>query len=435
MSKTQIVLLVAIILFSLFLRFHNYATYPQRGATSDEYSYSFLGVSLLTKGQPISWSAFSPYAHRYDLTINNIYFPMVYPYFDHPPLFATLVGAWSIATGGNTFETIDLKTIRIVPIVLSTISLILLFLIGFRLYGYKIAMWALLIYSTATIFVINSRVVMSENMLTTVFLAALYLFIVAKNRMGQKTALVIGVLSGAAVVTKTMGIALMPAMAYLFLQEGIKRRTLMHLILGFIIVIAGYLFYAAYFDWNLFWQVQAVQAGRHVGPQAALLLTSAPVIVNKVFYDGWYFFGIFTIFFSLLNFQKHKLILPIAMVYFLFLLSSITREGHSGWYMIPLFPFMALTSASYLSDMLKTKSWGIVVFLLCLGLSSILHFYEEPFGLTPFRFRTLLALLFVPALISLLLKKDTFYKFLGNFWFYLFIFGNAILTFVYVHPA
>ncbi len=79
MTKLRILLVVLILLVGLILRLHNYSVYPQRGATSDEYSYSFLGVSLLTKGVPVSWSAVSAYKHRSDLTIKNINFPSAGP--------------------------------------------------------------------------------------------------------------------------------------------------------------------------------------------------------------------------------------------------------------------------------------------------------------------------------------------------------------------
>ena len=92
MTKLQILLMICVLFAGLLLRLNNYSVYPQRGATSDEYSYSFLGVSLLTKHVPISWSAVSAYKNRSDLTIKNLYFPIVSPYFDHPPLNGLLVG-------------------------------------------------------------------------------------------------------------------------------------------------------------------------------------------------------------------------------------------------------------------------------------------------------------------------------------------------------
>src|SRR3989338_10877768 len=108
----KVFIVFSILLLGFFIRVHNYSIYPQRGATSDEYTYSFLGVSLLKEGIPISWSNFSVYKNKYDMTIRDLYFPIVYPYFDHPPLNGLLVGGLSILLGQDTFVDIDLATIR-----------------------------------------------------------------------------------------------------------------------------------------------------------------------------------------------------------------------------------------------------------------------------------------------------------------------------------
>src|SRR3989304_7973425 len=165
MNTKQILFVVLILLGSLVLRLHNYTVYPQRGATSDEYSYSFQGVSLLTQGIPISWSAFTAYRNRFDLTIDTIYFPMVSPYFDHTPLNGIVTGGWAILFGENSFEKITLGTIRLVPIILSMISSVLVFLLAQRLYGYDTGIWALVIYASVTTFVMNGRVVLAENLI------------------------------------------------------------------------------------------------------------------------------------------------------------------------------------------------------------------------------------------------------------------------------
>ena len=74
--KWRYIFIACIVLLGFFLKLHNYTVYPQRGATSDEYTYSFLGLSLLTKHIPISWSYFSAYKHREDLTIKVFIFPL-----------------------------------------------------------------------------------------------------------------------------------------------------------------------------------------------------------------------------------------------------------------------------------------------------------------------------------------------------------------------
>lgn len=436
MTKFRIVLVAFILFVGLILRLHNYTIYPQRGASSDEYTYTFLGLSLLTKHIPISWSYFSPYKHKYNLTINKLYFPIVYPYFDHPPLTGFLTGGLSILLGQDTFEEIDLKTIRLVPIFLSMISSVFVFLLGLRLYGYKTAVWALLIYATTTIFVMNGRVVFAENLLTPLFLGALYLFVLWHNKLTDKKSLILGVLAGLSFWTKEVGVIVFITLMFLLITQRAKIKYTLVVMLIFFSFLLAYLGYGAYYDWEVFTGAITVQATRIVGPQTLQLLTSTPIIVNKVYYDGWYFLGMFAFFFSFFAYQKQKMLLVPAAAYFMLLIFSLTREGEMGWYMIPMFPFMALFTAHFLVEGLKKKtSWGIFVLLIFVGLAQIKLLYEDIFGLSTLHFRILLILLFAPSLIALLFKKERAFRIIGNMWFYLFILGNIFLTYNYIHPA
>ena len=143
MKNTLIV--ISLLLLAAALRLHNYAVYPQRGATSDEYAFAFQGISLLTKGVPIAWSAIPLYKNLIHLTINGLYFPIVQPYLDHPPLFGLLVGAWAIFFRETAFEAVQLATIRIIPVILSFISAIFLYLLAKNVYGEWVARWSLAI--------------------------------------------------------------------------------------------------------------------------------------------------------------------------------------------------------------------------------------------------------------------------------------------------
>lgn len=436
MTKIKIAIVFFVLLLGLFLRLHNYSIYPQRGASSDEYTYSFLGVSLLTKHYPQSWSAFQAYKNRYDLTIDNLYFPMVYPYFDHPPLSGLLVGGWSILWGQDTFAKVDLKTIRLVPIFLSVISGLFLFLLGFKVYDYKTALWALLIFMTATVFAMNQRVVFAENLLTPIFLGALYMFYVRRKNITPKIAVVLGVLCGLAFWTKELGIAIFFSIVYLFISENVRKKQLLLLSAIFTVFFLGYIAYGTFYDKEVFWQIIGMQAStRDLGPQVLQLITSQPIIVNKSYADGWYLLGFLSFFACFFTFKEYKMLLAGAVPYFMLLVFSIAREGEMGWYMLPLFPFLALATARLLVESFKKKGWFIFVVLLFVSLSHIHNIYEANFGLTPSQFRVFLILIFAPFVPLLLIKNDRWCMRLGHLWFYLLILGNIYLTYTYIHPA
>ena len=435
MNKKKIFFVIAVLILGIILRLHNYSIYPQRGATSDEYSYSFQGVSLLTKGVPISWSAIPAYKNLRHLTIDHIYFPIVYPYFDHTPLNGIVTGAWAIAFGENTFEKIQLKTIRIVPIISSTLSSVLVFLIGFKLYNYKIALWALLIYSTTTIFVIQGRVVLAENLVTPFFLGSLYAFIHFYRKMNIKKTLVLGTLTGGAFWSKELGIAAFLTLLYFFISERIKNKYTYIFLLTFLFLVALYCAYGIYFDADVFWKILASQSSRLIGPDTLLYITSTPIIVNKFYYDGWYFLGFIAFFLLLPSYKENKFLVVPFVVYLLLLLSALTQKGEMGWYIIPLFPFMSLCIAKFLVEQVEKIGFGIFLLLLFVGMYVIKYGFEANFGLVYFQFRIMLAILFLPIILTIIFRKHHAYTFLSNFWFYTFIVANIFLTYNYIHPA
>lgn len=435
MNKIKLITLFLVLFLGVILKLHNYSIYPQRGATSDEYSYSFQGVSLLTKGVPVSWSAFTQYKNLRHLTIDKLYFPIVYPYFDHTPLNGIITGAWAIAFGENTFEKIQLKTIRIVPIILSTISSLLVFLIGVKLFNYKTAIWALLIYSTSTIFAIHGRVVLAENLITPLLLGSVYTFINFYKKINIQKTFLLGTLAGLTFWTKELGVVTFFTLLYLFLSEKIKIKYTLLLTATFLFFIGLYIAYGTYFDAEVFWQILSQQSGRFIGPDTFLYIVSTPIIVNKFYNDGWYFFGFFAFFASYISYRKNKFMLVPATIYFLLLLSALTERGEMGWYIIPLFPFMSLFIAKFLADTVQKVGFGILPLLIFVGLYFLKYGYEANFGLTPFQFRLSLLIFFLPVMLTVIFKKEKAYKFLSHFWFYTFIAGNILLTYNYAHPA
>src|SRR3712207_8567847 len=61
------------------------------------------------------------------------------PYFDHPPLYGLLVGSFSMLFGQVDFEDIELWTVRLMPIILTTLASVFVYLIAHRLFGWNIA--------------------------------------------------------------------------------------------------------------------------------------------------------------------------------------------------------------------------------------------------------------------------------------------------------
>ncbi len=434
MKNTLIV--ISLLILAATLRLHNYEKYPQRGATSDEYAFAFSGVSLLTRGVPIGWSAIPLYKDTRYLTIDGLYFPLVKPYLDHPPLFGLLVGAWAVVAGETTFEYVRLTTIRVVPVVLSFLSAVFVYLLARRFYDEQIARWSLAIYATATIIVVNGRVVVAESLLTPIWLAALWLTIRLRKRATRWDLFLLAMLCAAAILTKALG-------AVVWLSVGAilfyKRAPLKDIAWVTIFTLGGALawyMYAKAYDETLFWAIQSYQGmSRVLGPKTIWMILGAPSIVNKIYYDGWYFWGLFALGLASLDIRKNLTIVVSALVYLLLLILSVNETDIHGWYLVPLFPFLTIAGGKLLVESIEKAQWTLSIWAMVVGANLIGALYAIPFGLTPSVYRWLVGMVLAPVVAALLVRSAMWRKRLGFGMAALFIIGTAIATLQYVHPA
>jgi 4-amino-4-deoxy-L-arabinose transferase-like glycosyltransferase len=432
MSKTKIVILALVLLGSIFLRLHRYILFPQRGATSDEYTYSFLGLSLLTRGVPESWSFFPGYKNMMPLTIDGIFFPMVKPYFDHPPLYGLLAGGWELIFGHNTYAKINLASLRLLPLTLVMLTSLMVFLLINKLYDFKTAIRSLVIFSTVTIFVMNSRVSVAENLFTLILMISLVCLSYWK-RLDRKRIIILGLLSGAAFLTKVLGITVYVTILTILILRQERFKNLFIFSLIFLVLAALFPLYGAYYNWQLFLLIQDQQSVRPIGPETLPYLFSMPIIVNKIVYDGWYIFGFISIITLATSAKKHLMVIIPFFVYLVLCILSLTKQGQSGWYLIPFFPFIAIAIAVSVKETLENNSWYYFFLLLIVGLGEIQMLYEPKFGLSQPIFRLLaITLLAPPLLVKLCSPKLS--NWINSLWFYLLIIGEIATTYRYIHP-
>lgn len=428
MKNTFIV--ISLLLFAVALRVQNYAVYPQRGATSDEYAFAFQGISLLTGGVPIAWSAIPLYKDRTNLTIDGLYFPIVKPYLDHPPLFGLVVGGWAVLAGERTFASVRLATIRLVPVALSLISSIFLYLLAKQVYGDKIARWSLAIFSAATLFVVNSRVVVAESLVTPLWLVALLMTTRVSKKSSTKTLLVIGFLCAASILAKILGVVVwLSVVAILWYRKETFKQLMIVSGAAAIGFLALYLYGRVYGE-TLFWAVQSYQGtARVLGPNTIWMMLGSPSIVNKIYYDGWYFWGLFALGLAAFDVRKNILVVIPAFLYLLLLIVSVNQTDIHGWYFLPLFPFLAVASGRALVDAVENCRYTIFLWAMLIGAQLIDALYAVPFGLTPTVYRWLIGIILSLAILSLRSKR------VGYGMAVVCLIGTAIATLQYIHPA
>lgn len=436
MKRWQRLTVFLILLLGFSLKLHNYTLYPQRGATSDEYTYSFLGLSLLTEGVPISWSHFGAYKNREEVIIDTINFPLVRPYFDHPPLAGLFVGGWALLRKEDTFTKVTLATIRLVPIVFSSISAIFVYRIAMDLFGRTTGLLSLVIYSIAPLFVVSHRVVVSENILTAFFLAMVFFYNRLKKKMNTKTFLLLGSLAGFGFLTKELGIVIFLSLIVFFWIDRLGIKNMIRITTIFLFFVLCYLAYGYAYDGQLFWNIFSLQSARDVGPQTLWYILSTPIVINKIYHDGWYYLGVISIVLLLWE-RRHRytLITVPFFTYLVILVASLTKEGQSGWYLIPLFPFLAIAAGYSIVSSIQRRSLFFLYVVLFIGLFLVEQLFIPAFGLVPFQLRFLTAILLVPTGALLKASRNRLAQKFLWVWTIMLLLGTVVTTINYKHPA
>lgn len=433
----RIFLILLVFLLGFFLRFHNYAVYPQRGATHDEFAFAFLGVSLWQKGLPSSWSNIPIYENKYYLKANDTYYSIVTPYFDHPPLFGLLSGGVALLNGEKEFAQVKLSTIRLLPVALGSLSVVLLFLLSSSLYDFKTAFLSSLIYATVPTYVVSSRMVLAENLLIFEILLSLVIFEKFIKDKRKDLVYLLGVLAGLAFLTKVSGIFVFLSLLCLLFHFFRSKKKIIPFILLTVLVGSIYFLYGTALDSKLFWQILTFQGAREVGPFSFYNLFITPAIVNKIFIDGWVYFGWFALMVAIYRWQQNlKLIIP-ALLYLLIFVLTVNQKDLHGWYDYPFYPFLAIASGKLISEMLERPSFFNIIFLLTAGFSTLNLTYFEVFGLTPTLFRILVLFFFLPFFL-VLVEKDKFNLIIKRFFlaYLILLFCLTVVSvIIYVHPA
>src|SRR3972149_4551617 len=161
--KFSILLLIAIICLGFILRVQNYTQFPRHGATFDEFAWTWLGINLIQKQRPISWSSQPQYKEKKHLIYQGAAFWIVAPYLEHPPFFGLVAGGSALINGTKDMYDVTLSKIRPLGIFLGIFSIVMIFVFTNEIYGKKVAIFTSLLYSTVPTVVIGSRIVQNEN--------------------------------------------------------------------------------------------------------------------------------------------------------------------------------------------------------------------------------------------------------------------------------
>ena len=420
-TNHQKILLITVLLLAIIVRFWKIEFLPFQ-SDWDEYAYLFAGQTLIETGVPTSISTFT---HDYnpdtnqlptakipeiiDLNIKGSYI-LVEPWFDHPPLLPLITGAWVKLFGYSFPGHIPSLIYRLPILVMSSITLYLIFLISKHFFGQWGGLFSLVLFGFSPSLIIIQRMIVSENLFIPFMLLALYLTLKKKSLY---LIILFTVLAG---LSKITGLVTIPIVGFYLLLKKEYKKTFAYSITSLVIFISIYSLYGYLIDWPQFVQMLKTQSFRLLGWTNPAFLLSHPGFHQKIIMDMSYYLILILGLASL--FIKDDIVnrfLSFSIFGSLILVWLISAEGDMlGWYKLPLFVFLSIATGR----LVKLKAYFPLIILLIITLLNnygLIRFANHPFPeFWPFRFAVALpfALVFT---ISLFPKiKSTVSKSLAS---------------------
>lgn len=340
------------------LRFHDYDLAPGVRENDDEYFATWNGWQLLRRGTTVGWTGWAPSYTTPIKTQDAGYwgtpsYEMVTPYFEHPPLSHLLFGAAAHLGGAKHFLHAKLIHTRIVPIVLSLISLALLFVLAKDVFKTDhLSVWlALLLYAFIPVFVIQHRTLKEEALLTPLILGATLCVrrLAGEGKGKLRWALATGTLCGIAAWTKIPGVAFVIGFAALAWRW--RRPSLaVAMPLMAVAVASTMMLYAWAHGWSTFWDAIHLQSQIRGAHWNVLLVffDSAKIIHNKVGI-GWVLFLWMGALVHAVTAPRQATDLLLPSLVYIIALAIPAGSWYFGWYLLPVAPFLCLASAKGIS--------------------------------------------------------------------------------------
>lgn len=337
-TRNKAILAFCIVAFGLWLRGWKFNSIPERGATIDEYAWTWSGLSLITNGEPHAWSYLDGYKSVEHVVWKGRDFPMVKPWMDHPPLFGLWMGAWVRAHGTTDIYKVNFTIMRQMSIGLAALTLIFLTLLIAQSHGVPTAIIALCFYATWPPSVQHNRLVISENffmLFTFVGMFSLERIIAGSKRRGWVVALAVS----------SMCLPLIKLVASIFclvlMVRALEARRWRIAIMIGATTAAGFAIYFAYgftYGGETFWRVMTAQKDRFIGFMAWWSLMFGHETVHRSIQWLPLSAGVLLAFW--LPTRSRSFSWAAAVPLYIMAMTFFAKDNEIyGWYYMPLYPF------------------------------------------------------------------------------------------------
>ncbi|MFA6361405.1 MAG: glycosyltransferase family 39 protein [Candidatus Shapirobacteria bacterium] len=378
----KIIIFLSIIFLSFIVRKKNYFDIPIPGQSVDEYSYSWVGLSLIETGTPVGISGLPGYKNQYDKYININRFmqflpsdPLTinYPWVDHPPLLGLITGGYAYLQGARVFEDTVAVIIRKPIILISTISVSLLMIFCWLNFGFLTGILSGFIYGTTPLIVLSSRMIQAENAIIPCFLIAMISMSLFIKRKQDIWLILAAIISGIATLFKLTGFVcyLFVFFALLIHYQKINKDFLKDF--GFFLVISlpiTFLFviYGAVYDLEVFKNILFSNTNRFYGIGSNLLLElirNQRLTQHKFLPEVWIISG-WLIFLTWIVKQPKKItdqLLILATLSYLIIYVLFGSQPY-GWYTFPFWPILIMILSRFLVLGIEKSKNIVSVFLI-----------------------------------------------------------------------
>jgi len=421
LSKIRVdrLLLISILLLGFYLRVHDLNTWPRKGATFDEYAWTWVGISLIQNHVPISWSPHPQYKDSKDIIYQKTHFRIVKPFLEHPPVFGLLVGAFALSQGVKDMYHLDISHIRGLALILGVLSIYLIYLLTSELYSRKTGLLASFIYSVVPTIAVGSKIVQNENFFIPVWLLSLYFLSryiqVKKKRYRNIAILLCSVLILAKIPWIAGSLSLIGIL--IFFKKG---KDALYAIGGIAFAFLIFAMYGYLYDWNLFLNLWKLQSARYdITFDSIFAIFQKPYLVDRFYTDGWIYFGWISMFVLFTKDLKKQIFVIIPfLAYFLIFLAGVPDEPGHGWYRYPFYPFFVISISLFLQEYFLKNFTMTFMFFVVVGTSLLQLTWEKAFGFSFLLFRVaIISWLFILSpYFSLFKPKVKFVKVLGYSW-------------------
>jgi hypothetical protein len=350
-------------LFVLFVgvRFYHLDRAPEHNATTDEYAWTWSGMTFFKDGEPTGWSNLKAYEKlRKTVRWRDHKYLIVRPWLDHPPLYSFFAGGVMHLQGYRDMYDVDLWRMRLGSLFLDAVSFILLSLVLGILATGPERLIALLLFSVLPLVVLHQRLVVSENMIVPLTLGAVLLTLYQRRRYAIWRSVLLFLIAVMLPLTKVAGLSASVFLTMWTLACTPQRSRFVNagcVALGTVLGIGGYIAWGRHFGPELFNEVMNNHQGRFKGFSGLEVLLFEPKYIAKHVPDLLTVIGCALALGSLA--QPRPTAWGLAVLSYAACMAFFADDHRVfGWYFIPLYPWLCAALGVWIARAMVHRELG-----------------------------------------------------------------------------